>query len=68
MTLKGTIWRDRLLQGLKPDVQVMSFIGPTKIVPLSQGLWSGRLRELFRMPSSLAFAAAPSGFGKWGVN
>lgn len=68
MTLKGTIWQDRLLQGLKPDVQVMSFIGPTKVVPLSQGLRSGRLRELFRMPSSLAFAAAHSGFGKGGVN
>jgi hypothetical protein len=30
--------RQGLLQGLKPDADLIGFIGPTKVVPLLQGL------------------------------
>ena len=36
------------MQGLKPDADWIGFIGPTKVVPLLQSLWSGDIGEFFR--------------------
>jgi len=36
------------LQGLKPNIDLIGFIGPTEVVPLLQSLCSGHAREFFR--------------------
>jgi hypothetical protein len=33
------VWQTEILQGLKPNVDMIGFIGPTKVVPLLQSLW-----------------------------
>ena len=38
-------WLKHVPQGLKPDTDLISFIGPTKVVALLQGLRSGGRRE-----------------------
>jgi hypothetical protein len=43
----GITGRD-FLQGLKPDADLIGFIGPTEVVPLLQSLCSGRVGEFFR--------------------
>jgi hypothetical protein len=35
-------------QGLKPNIDLIGFIGPTEVVPLLQSLCSGHAREFFR--------------------
>jgi hypothetical protein len=34
--------------GLKPNIDLIGFIGPTEVVPLLQSLCSGDAREFFR--------------------
>jgi hypothetical protein len=36
------------LQGLKPNIDLIGFIGPTEVVPLLQSLCSGHAGEFFR--------------------
>jgi hypothetical protein len=36
------------LRGLKPNIDLIGFIGPTEVVPLLQSLCIGHAREFFR--------------------
>jgi hypothetical protein len=36
------------LRGLKPNIDLIGFIGPTEVVPLLQSLYRGHAREFFR--------------------
>ena len=48
------------LQGLKPNIDLIGFIGPTEVVPLLQSLCSGHAREFFRKVLSRSRFAAQS--------
>jgi hypothetical protein len=50
---KGPVWRKcpyELLQGLKPNVDLMGFIGTTKVMPRYKAFETGNLKRVFPHP------------------